>query len=117
MRMPGLRLRRALARREAVATLSMSRRLPRAVSWIMATASVLAILGISILFFASAELPDRVVGALAIVSVLAFIAVGVPISIALLSVGFAGLALLKRDFGIATDTLARAAQGTVGQIA
>ena len=46
---------------------------------------------------------------------LVFIAIGVPISIALLSVGFAGLALVKRDFGIATDTLSLAAQGTVAE--
>ncbi|MYF71467.1 MAG: TRAP transporter small permease subunit, partial [Proteobacteria bacterium] len=51
------------------------------------------------------ELSDRAIGGLAIVAVLAFIALGMPIAIALLSVGFAGLGLLKRDFGIATDSL------------
>ncbi|HEY5624171.1 MAG TPA: TRAP transporter large permease subunit [Gammaproteobacteria bacterium] len=81
----------------------------------LATISLLAILGAITLFFASAELPDRLVGILAIFSVLAFIAAGVPISVALLSVGFAGLAMLKRDFGIATDALALAAQGTVAE--
>jgi len=61
------------------------------------------------------ELSDRAIGALAIVTVLTFIALGMPIAIALLSVGFAGLGLLKRDFGIATDTLSLAAQGTISE--
>ena len=61
------------------------------------------------------ELSDRAIGALAIVAVLIFIALGMPIAIALLSVGFAGLGLLKRDFGIATDTLSLAAQGTISE--
>lgn len=61
------------------------------------------------------ELSDRAIGALAIVAVLTFIALGMPIAIALLSVGFAGLGLLKRDFGIATDTLSLAAQGTISE--
>ena len=61
------------------------------------------------------ELSDRAIGALAIVTVLSFIALGMPIAIALLSVGFAGLGLLKRDFGIATDTLSLAAQGTISE--
>ena len=60
-------------------------------------------------------LSDRAIGALAIAVVLAFIALGMPIAIALLSVGFAGLGLLKRDFGIATDTLSLAAQGTISE--
>ena len=61
------------------------------------------------------ELSDRAIGGLAIIAVLAFIALGMPIAIALLSVGFAGLGLLKRDFGIATDTLSLAAQGTISE--
>ena len=60
-------------------------------------------------------LSDRAIGALAIATVLTFIALGMPIAIALLAVGFAGLGLLKRDFGIATDTLSLAAQGTVSE--
>ena len=63
----------------------------------------------------AAGLSDRAIGALAIAAVLAFIALGMPIAIALLSVGFAGLGLLKRDFGIATDTLSLAAQGTISE--
>ncbi len=58
---------------------------------------------------------DRQVGALAISGVLALIAAGTPIAVALLLVGFLGLAVLKRDFGIATDTLSLAAQGTVAE--
>ena len=60
-------------------------------------------------------LSDRAIGALAIAAVLTFVALGMPIAIALLAVGFAGLGLLKRDFGIATDTLSLAAQGTVSE--
>ncbi len=63
----------------------------------------------------SAGLADRSVGILSIVCVLACIALGVPISISLLCVGYAGIALVKRDFGIATDTLSLAAQGTVAE--
>lgn len=63
----------------------------------------------------SLHLSDRAIGAVAIVTVLAFIALGMPIAIALLGVGFAGLGLLKRDFGIATDTLSLAAQGTISE--
>ncbi len=63
----------------------------------------------------NAGLSDRAIGALAIVAVLVFIASGMPIAIALLSVGFVGLGFLKRDFGIATDTLSLAAQGTISE--
>ncbi|NNC66242.1 MAG: TRAP transporter large permease, partial [Gammaproteobacteria bacterium] len=47
--------------------------------------------------------------------VLVLIAAGTPIAVALLLVGYVGLALLKRDFGIATDTLSLAAQGTIAE--
>ena len=63
----------------------------------------------------SLQLSDRAIGALAIFTVLTFIALGMPIAIALLGVGFAGLGLLKRDFDIATDTLSLAAQGTISE--
>ena len=63
----------------------------------------------------SLQLSDRAIGAIAIFTVLTFIALGMPIAIALLGVGFAGLGLLKRDFGIATDTLSLAAQGTISE--
>lgn len=71
------------------------------------------ILGVTVTW--NIGLTDRTVGALSIATVLGFIASGMPISIALLSVGFVGLALLKRDFGIATDTLSLAAQGTISE--
>ncbi len=77
--------------------------------------ALLATLSAITVALSSAELADRSVGILSILCVLVFIAMGVPISIALLSVGFAGLALVKRDFGIATDTLSLAAQGTVAE--
>ena len=63
----------------------------------------------------SAGLTDRGIGTLAIGAVLALIALGMPIAVALLLIGFLGLALLKRDFGIATDTLSLAAQGTISE--
>jgi C4-dicarboxylate transporter DctM subunit len=58
---------------------------------------------------------DQLIGGFSILAVLTFIALGVPISIALLSTGFFGFALLKRDFGIATDILSLAAQGTISE--
>ncbi|HEX9876660.1 MAG TPA: TRAP transporter large permease subunit [Gammaproteobacteria bacterium] len=58
---------------------------------------------------------DREIGALAIAAVLLLIALGTPIAVALLLVGFLGLGLLKRDFQIATDTLSLAAQGTISE--
>ena len=75
--------------------------------------AALIVAGIAIAW--SAGPSDRLIGMLSIATVLAFIALGMPISIALLSVGFLGLALLKRDFGIATDTLSLAAQGTISE--
>lgn len=80
------------------------------------TAAVaVAVTGVIVAAAWSLQLSDRAIGALAIFTVLAFIALGMPIAIALLGVGFAGLGLLKRDFGIATDTLSLAAQGTISE--
>ena len=70
---------------------------------------------IAIALTQTAELADGTIGILAIVTVLILIAVGIPIAVALLSIGYLGLAFLKRDFGIATDTLSLAAQGTVAE--
>ena len=50
-----------------------------------------------------------------IVVVLALIVLGMPIALALLFVGFTGLALLRHDFVIATRTLALAAEGTISE--
>ena len=83
-------------------------------AWLAAGLAV-AITAVVVAVAWNLELSDRAIGALAIVVVLAFIALGMPIAIALLSVGFAGLGLLKRDFGIATDTLSLAAQGTISE--
>ena len=57
----------------------------------------------------------RIVGAVMIAVVLTLIALGMPIAIALLLVGFLGLGLLRRDFTIATRTLALAAEGTISE--
>ena len=78
-------------------------------------AGLLAVVVLAVAVAWRIGLSDRLIGGLAILSVLGFIALGMPIAIALLSVGFAGLALLKRDFGIATDTLSLAAQGTISE--
>ena len=55
----------------------------------------------------------RVIGVFMIVVVLALIALGMSIAMALFLVGFLGLALLRHDFTVATRTLALAAEGTV----
>ena len=87
---------------------------PTAGAWSTAAVAV-AVTGVIVAAAWSLQLSDRAIGALAIFTVLAFIALGMPIAIALLGVGFAGLGLLKRDFGIATDTLSLAAQGTISE--
>ena len=78
-------------------------------------AGLLAVVVLAVAVAWHLGLSDRLIGGLAILGVLGFIALGMPIAIALLCVGFAGLALLKRDFGIATDTLSLAAQGTISE--
>jgi len=75
--------------------------------------ALLAVFIIATALTQTAAFADRTIGILAIVTVLILIAVGTPIAVALLSIGYLGLAFLKRDFGIATDTLSLAAQGTV----
>jgi len=76
----------------------------------------LALLACGVVLLALTQgIGDRQVGIAAIVTVLVLIAAGMPIAVALLLVGFAGLGLLKRDFGIAIDTLSLAAQGTVSE--
>ena len=83
-------------------------------AWSTAAVAV-AVTGVIVAAAWSLQLSDRAIGALAIFTVLTLIALGMPIAIALLGVGFAGLGLLKRDFGIATDTLSLAAQGTISE--
>lgn len=72
------------------------------------------ILIVSVLLWTSNAEP-RLVGATMIVMVLALIALGMPIAISLLLTGFLGLAVLKQDFGVATKTMALAADGTVSE--
>jgi C4-dicarboxylate transporter DctM subunit len=67
----------------------------------------------TLLWTSNAE--PRVVGACMIVIVLSLIALGMPIAISLLLVGFLGLAILKQDFGVATKTLSLAAEGTISE--
>ena len=83
-------------------------------AWLTAGLAVAAAVAVVALAW-NLEPGDRAIGALAIIAVLTFIALGMPIAIALLAVGFAGLGLLKRDFGIAMDTLSLAAQGTISE--
>jgi len=82
---------------------------------LLTAVALLAVLMFAIALTQAAELADRTIGILAIVTVLILIAAGIPIAVALLSIGYLGLAFLKRDFGIATDTLSLAAQGTVAE--
>ena len=82
---------------------------------LLAAIVLLGLLSLATALMQAAELGDQVIGVLTIVTVLVLIAFGVPIAVALLLIGYAGLALLKRDFGIATDTLSLAAQGTVAE--
>ena len=72
------------------------------------------ILIVSVLLWTSGAEP-RLVGAAMIVMVLALIALGMPIAIALLLTGFLGLAILRQDLGVATRTMALAAEGTVSE--
>jgi C4-dicarboxylate transporter DctM subunit len=57
----------------------------------------------------------RLIGGVMIGVVLTLIALGMPIAISLLLVGFLGLALLKQDFEVATKTMALAAEGTISE--
>lgn len=54
-------------------------------------------------------------GWLLILVLLALIALGMPIALALLVCGFAGLAILKQDTGIAVRTLSLAAEGSISE--
>ena len=67
----------------------------------------------TLLWVTSAE--PRLVGTVMIVTVLALIALGMPIAIALLLTGFLGLAVLRQDFGVAAKTAALAAEGTISE--
>jgi tripartite ATP-independent transporter DctM subunit len=72
------------------------------------------ILIVSTLLWTSNAAP-RLVGTVMILLVLGLIALGMPIAISLLFVGFLGLAILKQDFEVATKTMALAADGTISE--
>jgi C4-dicarboxylate transporter, DctM subunit len=72
------------------------------------------VLIVSVLLWAL-DVEPQVVGAVMIVMVLALIALGMPIAIALLLTGFLGLVVLKHDVGVATKTMALAADGTISE--
>jgi tripartite ATP-independent transporter DctM subunit len=61
------------------------------------------------------DVDPRIIGVAMIGLALALILLGMPIAFALLCTGFLGLALLKHDLGIATRTLALAAEGTISE--
>jgi len=84
-------------------------------SILLIAVALLVVLTLTTALTQTAAFADRTIGILAIVTVLILIAVGIPIAVALLSIAYLGLAFLKRDFGIATDTLSLAAQGTVAE--
>lgn len=87
---------------------------PNIEKWVI----VFSVIGLCALIIATiweADFHDRTIGIIAITAVLVLILLGMPIAIALLLSGFAGLGLLKKDFGIATDTLSLASQGAVSE--
>lgn len=72
-------------------------------------------LGLLMFLLWSTGAEPRLVGMVMIGCVLALIALGMPIAIALLLIGFLGLAILKQDFEVATRTLSLAAEGTISE--
>jgi tripartite ATP-independent transporter DctM subunit len=64
---------------------------------------------------ATSSAEPRLVGGAMIAMVLALIALGMPIAIALLLTGFLGLVVLKQDVTVATKTVALAADGTISE--
>jgi tripartite ATP-independent transporter DctM subunit len=81
--------------------------------WLTPTA--LLLLAALLALFWAGDVEPRIVGVAMIVLTLALIVLGLPIAFALLATGFLGLAFLKHDFGIATRTLALAAEGTISE--
>jgi len=84
-----------------------------AARWI--TVALVAVLAGAVAIGWGFDVADRTVGIAAVLAVLALIAIGVPIAVALLVIGLVGLGVLKRDFQIAVDTLSLAAQGTISE--
>jgi C4-dicarboxylate transporter, DctM subunit len=81
-------------------------------AWVAAVPVVLAV-AVLALWLGGAE--PRTVGVVLIALVLAMIALGMPIAIALLMIGFLGLALIRESLGTATRALAVAAEGTISE--
>ncbi len=81
-------------------------------AWAFAAVAAIAVV---IAGLALGEPSERTIGVAMILLTLAMIGLGMPIAIALLFTGFVGLALVKADLGIATRTLALAAEGTVSE--
>jgi C4-dicarboxylate transporter DctM subunit len=82
-----------------------------ALGWVTALVPVTIAGVVLAAWFLGAE--PRTIGVAMVVAVLALIALGMPIAIGLMLTGFLGLALLKHDFGVATKSLALAAEGTI----
>jgi len=82
-------------------------------AWLAVLVPIALLAVVAALWFGGAE--PRAIGAAMIVCVLALIALGMPIAIALLVIGFLGLAVLKQDLWIATRTLSLAAEGTISE--
>jgi C4-dicarboxylate transporter, DctM subunit len=84
--------------------------LPR---WLVLAVPLLVLAVCALLWSPSVE--PKTIGTVMIALTLTLIALGMPIAISLMFVGFLGLALLKQDFGVATRTLALAAEGTISE--
>src|SRR5690606_36208923 len=85
----------------------------RGIAWLVLLAPLAIAAVVLLAWFVGAD--QRTIGGLMIASTLVLIALGMPIAIALLLTGFVGLVLLKQDVGVATKTLALAAEGTVSE--
>jgi tripartite ATP-independent transporter DctM subunit len=81
--------------------------------WLVLVVPLVVVAAVLVLWSADAE--PRLIGGLMIALALALIAFGMPIAIALLLVGFLGIALLRDNFTVATRTLALAAEGTISE--
>ena len=75
----------------------------------------LIVLAALVALLAVTDFDPRVIGVAMIALTLGLIVLGMPIAFALFVTGFIGLALLKQDIGIATKTLALAAEGTISE--
>jgi tripartite ATP-independent transporter DctM subunit len=106
-----MRRRHAHSEAGGAAPVGAAARAGGAAAWltVLVPAAIVAIFAAAWLLGAE----QRTIGGLMVLAVLALIALGMPIAIALMLTGFLGLALLKHDFGIAMKSLALAAEGTI----